>query len=266
MSIRSALAALTALLLLTCAGCGAPKAAEGNRDQAEAHVADYLRPPVVLTARAGANGVFDIEGVAQPGARVRMTQAGAGAIGAQADDEGHWSVTAPASPSVRLFDLTMIVGARNVGGEGYLMLAPDGQAALLRASSATQVMTPATRRPRILSVDFDREGGAMIGGVAPAGTGMNIRVDRRPAGDVTADAQGRFTAAIRDKLGSGSHLVDISGDAGGDQIVVNGSLAAPLGGSLFRAQRLDQAWRIDWMTPGGGLQSSVVVVRSETGA
>lgn len=263
MSIR---AALPVLLLLACAACGAPQTPDANRDRAQANAADYLRPPSVLTAEAGADGVFRIEGVAQPGARVQLIQADDSAIGVQADDQGHWSLTAPASPDVRLFVLTMTIGARTVGGEGYMMLAPDGRVALLRAASASQVLTPVTRRPKILSVDFDREGGAMIGGVSPAGSGMNIRVDHRPAGDVTADAQGRFTAAIRDKLGPGPHLIDISGDAGGDQIVVNGSPAPSLGASLFRAQRLDQAWRIDWMTPGGGLQSSIVVVRSETGA
>jgi hypothetical protein len=35
---------------------------------------------------------------------------------------------------------------------------------------------------------------------------------------------------------------------------------------LYRAQKLDRAWRIDWATPGGGVQSSIIVARAETGS
>jgi hypothetical protein len=254
------------LLLLTCAACGGPKASDPTRGQGEADVSAYLKPPSVLTAQAGVDGVFHIEGVAQPGAGVQLIQADNSALSARADAQGHWSLTVPAASTVRLFAETMSSGARTVVGEGFLMLAPDGRAAQLRAASASQVLAPVTRTPRILSVDFDRDGGAIIAGVAPAGTGMNIRVDRIASGDVTADAQGRFVAAIQQKLGPGPHLIDISGDAGEDQIVVNANRAVPLTAGPFRAERLDRAWRIDWMTPAGGVQSSIVVARAETGA
>lgn len=266
MSIRPVLAALAAPLLLTCTACGGPEAADPAKNQAQRDERDYLRPPSILTARIERDGAFAIEGVAQPGARVVLTGAEGGGAQAQADGEGHWSVRLPAAAAVRLFGITMTASGRTVEGEGFLMLAPDGRAAQLRAGSASRVLTAATRAPRILAVDFDRDGGAIIGGVAQAGSGMNIRVDRTAAGDVTADSEGRFVAAILRRLPAGSHLIDVSGDAGGDELVVRIEAAAPLGGAVFRAQRLDRAWRVDWRTPGGGVQSSVVVARTETGA
>jgi hypothetical protein len=258
---------LTALLLAACAACSASKGADPARGQGERDERGYLQPPAVLTAQAAPDGAFRIEGVAQPGSKVRLIQADNSVLATQTDSDGHWTLSVPAAPAVRLFVETMTSGARTVAGEGYLMLAPDGRAAQLRAGSASQVLAPASARPRILSVDFDRDGGAIIGGVAPAGSGMNIRVDRIATGDVTANVQGRFVAAIRQKLRPGSHLIDISGDAGGDQIVVNvDRVAPPPAGAPFQAQRLERAWRVDWVTPAGGLQSSIVVSRVETGA
>lgn len=256
---------LTSLLLLACVACG-PRASDPNRAQAQRDEREYLKPPSVLTAQAAPNGVFQLEGVAQPGARVRLIQADDSLLSAQADSEGRWSLAVPAAPAVRLFAETMTLGGRTVVSEGFLMLAPDGRAAQLRAGSASQVLAPVGAAPRILSVDFDRDGGAIIGGVAPAGSGMNIRVDRAATGEAVADAQGRFVAAIRQKLPPGPHLIDILGDAGGDQIVVGIDRAAPPAAGPFRAERLERAWRIDWITPAGGVQTSIVVARVETGA
>lgn len=254
------------LLLALCAACGGRPAGSGASGQAERDAREYLKPPSVLTAQIQAGGSFQVEGVAHPNALVRLIQSDDNVQAATADAEGHWSMTVRAAPAVRLFVLAMKVGARTVVSEGFLMLAPDGRAAQLRAGSASQVLTPVTRTPRILNVDFDRDGGAIIAGVAPAASGMNIRVDRAAAGDVTADSEGRFVAAIRRPLSPGRHLIDISGDAGGDQIVVAIDAAAPPADGPFRATRLDGAWRIDWLTPAGGVQSSVIVTRSETGA
>ncbi|MDQ0463852.1 hypothetical protein QO010_001623 [Caulobacter ginsengisoli] len=263
MSIRTI---LPALLLLACAGCGGPSATDPARDPARSNVAAYLKPAGVLTAQAGRDGAFRIEGVALPGSRVQLSPVGGGGVvSAVADAEGHWSLVAPPAAGVRLFLVQMTHGQRTVVGEGMLMLAPDGRSAELRPSSASKVLAPVTASPRIFSVDFDGGGGAVIGGVATAGSGMNIRVDHRASGNVTVDAQGRFVAAIG-RLSEGSHLIDVSGEAGQDQIVISASRAAPLAGGQFRATRLDRAWRIDWMTPAGGLQSSIVVARVETGA
>lgn len=252
------------LLLVLCAACGGRGA--GGGDPAERDAREYLKPPTILTARIQSGGSFQVEGVARPAALVRLIQSDDNVQAATADAQGHWSMTVPAASAVRLFVLAEKVDSRTVVSEGFLMLAPDGRAAQLRAGSASQVLAPVTRAPKILNVDFDRDGGAIIGGVAPAGSGMNIRVDRAAAGDVSADAEGRFVAAIRQPLSPGRHLIDISGDAGGDQIVVAIDTAAPPADGPFRATRLDGAWRIDWLTPAGGVQSSVIVARSETGA
>ena len=60
MSIRTI---LPAVLLLACAACGGQPASDPAHDPAKSNVAAYLKPADVLTARAGRDGAFHIEGV-----------------------------------------------------------------------------------------------------------------------------------------------------------------------------------------------------------
>lgn len=256
MSVRlSVLAGLLPLLVLGACGDGGGAARKAERAIASAE-AGYLAPPRLLAVRTGPAGVA-LSGAGVPGANVRLEAATGEVFTAQADGRGVWTVVVRPSGSVRLFALSMTVGARVSPSEGYLAVTPDGQAAQLRGGAGAVVLAPPSRRPVILAMDFDRGGAAMISGIGTIDAEIGLRVDRTAAGASSVDRQGRFTFALSQPLGSGPHEVELSGEGGEDVVIAEGQRAAPLD-RLFRAERAGRAWRIDWMTPGGGMQSTLL--------
>lgn len=260
MSVRlSVLAGLLPLLVLGACGDGGGAARKAERAVASAE-AGYLPPPRVQAVRTGRAGVA-LAGVSVAGARVRLEASTGEVASAEVDALGVWTVVVRPSPSTRLFALSMTVGKRSVRSEGYLAVTPEGRAAQLRAGAGAVVLSPPSRRPLILALDFDRGGAAMISGVGTPNAEIGLRVDRTAAGGSAVDHQGRFAFALSQPLGAGSHEVELSGEGGEDLVIADGARAAPLD-RLFRAERAGRAWRIDWMTPGGGLQSTLLFDRA----
>ncbi|MDO8297874.1 MAG: hypothetical protein Q7T19_15725 [Caulobacter sp.] len=245
---------LPLLLVVACGDGGRPVwKTEPSKPLA---VAGYLTPPRVLAVRAAQGGTA-LAGLAAPGARVRLGEPDGQLRYATADGSGLWTIVVPPSAGPRLFGLAMVVDGRTVQAEGYLALTPDGRAAQLRAGGGTLVLAPPSRRPRILALDFDRDGAAMISGVGTVGAEIGLRLDRAAAGGSAIDRQGRFSFALSRPMSSASHELEISGEGGEDVLVVATGRPDPLD-RPFRASRLAGAWRIDWMTPGGGAQTTLL--------
>jgi hypothetical protein len=131
--------------------------------------------------------------------------------------------------------------------------------ALLRAGSGAYRLADASRSPRILAVDVDRGGGAVVSGVAMPGAGLGVRVDRASRGNGKADDDGRFFLPLTEELSPGAHDIQVSGEGGEQQITIAISPAQPLKTGPVRADRTPMGWRIDWMTPGGGVQTTLVI-------
>jgi hypothetical protein len=143
-----------------------------------------------------------------------------------------------------------------VQAQGYLLVGPRGEAALLRAGAAAMRLD----RPagsRIATVDFDGEGGALLSGWAAAGTDVAIRLDGHAAGDARADDTGRFTYALP-RLSPGPHRVEATGVAFTDVVAFDTTPAAPLVGGPLHSQLTARGFRADWLTPGGGVQSTIL--------
>ncbi|MCF8505626.1 MAG: hypothetical protein K9G59_11975 [Caulobacter sp.] len=249
---------MAALLpLLTVAACddgGRPawKAETAKTDV----VAGYVKPPSVLAARSGRGGTA-LAGLATPGARVLLVAPDGGQTEARADDKGAWMIMAPPTATLRLYGLAMTVGERSVQAEGFLALTPDGRLAQLRPGAGALVLSPASRRPRILALDFDRDGAAMVSGVGTISAEVGLRLDRTAAGGSMIDRQGRFSFALSRPMSQAAHDLEISGEGGEDTVTVTTSQPTDPG-DLYRASRLAGAWRIDWRTPGGGVQSTLL--------
>ncbi|MBI5939912.1 MAG: hypothetical protein HY859_05740 [Caulobacterales bacterium] len=218
--------------------------------------AGYLQAPRVVTIRPVRGGLA-LAGTAAPGARIRLGTPTGELRYASASETGRWTIVIPPSGDLRLFGVSMTVGARTVQAEGYLAVTPGGRAAQLRAGAGALVLAPPSRRPLILALDFDRDGAAMVSGVGTVGAEIGLRLDRAAAGGATIDRQGRYRFALVRTMASAGHVLEISG-AGGEQVLtISAGRPAPLG-QPFRAERVQGAWRIDWMTPGGGVQSTVL--------
>lgn len=256
MSVRfSVMAGLLPLLLVAACGDGG-RPVWKTEPPKSATVAGYLTPPRVLAARAGRGGTA-LAGLAMPGARVRLGEPNGQLRYATTNADGLWTVVVPPSAGVRLFGVAMIVDGRPVQAEGYLAVTPDGRAAQLRAGGGTLVLAPPSRRPLILALDFDRDGAAMISGVGTVDAEIGLRLDRTAAGGSTIDRQGRFSFAMSRPMTAASHELELSGEGGEDVVAVATARPGPLD-RPFRASRLPGAWRIDWMTPGGGAQTTLL--------
>ena len=139
--------------------------------------------------------------------------------------------------------------------EGIVGGDPDPVALLRAGASALRLDRPSGSR--IASVDFDSEGGVLLSGWAAAGTDVAIRLDGRLAGDARTDEDGRFVYAWP-RLSRGPHRVEATGVAFTDEIAFDITPAAPLVGGPLHSQLTPQGFRADWLTPGGGVQSTIL--------
>ncbi len=243
--------------LLTACGPSAPVAPE-KADKPDSAEAGYVAPPVVEAARHDGDRVI-LSGQGAPGADVRLGSPTGEAVMSKTDLQGRWSLSVRAAPGARLFGLSTIKDGRTVQAEGYVMVAEGGEVAMLRAGAGARRLAAGSSSPRILAVDVDREGGAVVSGVAAPGAGLNIRVDRVTRGGGRTDDSGRFFISLNAAMTPGVHDIQVAGEGGENAVSVAVSPAQPLVYGPVRADRTAQGWRIDWLTPGGGIQTTLLI-------
>lgn len=251
-----------AAVLLAACGSGAPTPSKATADRSDSAEAGYLAPPTLEGTRLAANGVV-ISGHGAPDADLRLGSPTGEVMMGKVDSLGQWSVTAPNAPGVRLFGLSQTQNGRTVQAEGYVMVADSGEVALLRAGAGARRLAADSSSPRILTIDVDREGGAVVSGVANPGAGLNVRVDRVTRGGAMTNDEGRFNISLTDALAPGVHDIQVAGEGGETAVAVAISPAAPLVYGPVRADRTASGWRVDWMTPGGGIQTTYLIGGSQ---
>jgi hypothetical protein len=243
-----------ALLVAALGGCHGRSHAVQGVASTESE-AGYVAPPAATEAGRSARGV-SLRGEAPAGAVVRLATPAGAALTTRADPQGRWSLQLPPSRETRIFGLSAESGGRRVQAQGYLLVGPRGQAAVLRAG-ASAVRLDHASGSRITAVDFDAEGGALLSGWAAAGTDVLVRVDGKPAGEARADDAGRFTFPLP-RLGQGAHRIEATGVAFTDALSLDASPPAPLADGPLHSQATQQGLRADWLTPGGGVQSTIL--------
>jgi hypothetical protein len=257
--ILAARFALGGFALGLLAACSEKPSAAADSDTTQE--AGYLAPPRVETVRPGPGGVT-LSGIAAPGGQVRLATPAGQVQFAPADARGHWTVVLPASAQARIFGLSATTHGRSAQAEGYLLVTPSGQGALLRAgASAVRIDPPA--KPGLRAVDFDRGGGMEISaGVAP-GSVVTMLMDGRQIAQGRADSAGRYQVSLggQTPVKPGAHRIQVFGDGYAlmDQATVQVSAAAPLAEGPVRSQLTSAGLRVDWLTPGGGVQSTLLV-------
>jgi len=248
----------TAMVL---AGCGAREQAAITGARPPGPTASeraYQAPPAVAGAVPLAGGRVVLSGRAAAGARVRVATPAGELAYALAGLDGRWRLTLPAASSLRLFGVSMVAGGRAIQSEGYLAVTPDGDGAQLRAGSGAVVLGSGGGAPRLLAVDFDSQGVAVVSGTAAPGAAVTVRVDGLSRGQVTADPAGRFSLAIDEPLAAGDHRLEVSGLGRSAEAEVDIVAPRPFSGP-FAAVRAANGWRVDWTTPGGGRQTTLLL-------
>lgn len=247
--------------LAACGGDSGKRVAKAGVD-ARAENAGYLVPPSVNRVQLTSAGL-SLSGLGPPGGRVRLASPAGEALVANVDGKGRWMIGLGAISDPRIYGLSAVVAGRSAQAEGYVVVTPKGQAALLRAGAgARRIDDPG--RSGLRAIDFDRGGGVEVSATAPAGANVLLHFDGRLTAQGRADAAGHYDASLPGPGSStairpGSHQVQVSGDGFSDAVEFQVSPPAPLAQGPLRSQITEAGLRVDWMTPGGGVQSTILV-------
>jgi hypothetical protein len=251
--------AVTVLALVAACGQPADNATNTTNDAAAASPQEYQAAPEVLGASVAKGGAIELTGSASPGVAVRLASPGGAAQFATANARGRWRIALAAAPAPRLFGLSMSSGGPVVQAMGYIFVAPDGAVARLRAGGGTEALAPGAQGLEALALDYDNRRAAALSGLATPGAAVTLRVDGVERGQAVADKSGRFTLALNEPLDAGAHGFDLTSASGEAQFEVTVDAPATLAKGPFVAVRQDHAWRVDWRTPGGGAQTTLVL-------
>ncbi len=226
---------------------------------------DYQAPPNLTSAvRAPGSGVR-LVGRSAPGDRVRLASPAGEALYAVAGPDGVWTLLLPARAEPRLFGLSVNRAGRSVQAEGYVALTPQGVAAQLRSGAGARVLSDRTDQPVILAVDYDSKGGAVVSGRASPRATLDLWVDGARRARGAAGADGQFSLPLDEPLGFSPHDLDVADGPRTARANLDLSLARPILGGAYRAVATPAGWRLDWITPGGGLQTTVLLGRGAAG-
>jgi hypothetical protein len=257
---KPSLAVLLALLLL--AGCnGKPLATAAVEPAASEDPAD-LTPPMPDAVLATADGL-SLSGSAPAQARVRLATPQGEALTTVADARGRWTMALGPVPDVRIFGLSATAKGRQIQSEGYVLVTAGGQAAVLRAGAGARRIDAASR-PGLRAIDFDRGGGLEVSASAAPGATVILKLDGRQAAEGRTDSAGRYDASLpsagsQTRILPGAHQAQVFGDGFSDGVSFQVAAAAPLAQGPLRSQLTPAGLRVDWMTPGGGVQSTILV-------
>ena len=259
---RDLILALAACALATACGRAAPQpgpaaARAPSPAPAAAPLTGYLAPPELIQADRKGDGVL-LSGTATPGANLRLASPNGAVITIQADARGMWRLAAPVGRAPRLYSLSEQVDGRLVRATGYIVALPaPGPAAAMLHPAASATLTPDDPSHGLTAVDFDASGQAMASGRAAGGESIRLLLDGKEAGEDRADAAGMFSAALSQSLKPGAHVLVLAERPAYSETFTAARITQ-IATPPFASVRLQGAWRIDWPTPGGGVQSTVL--------
>jgi hypothetical protein len=208
----------------------------------------------------GSDGSFTLEGRAMPSSQVRLASPFGARLDTTADGKGEWRAPlGPVSEPV-LYGLSAALDGRRVQAEGYVAITPGGPTvALLRAGAGALVLDGGKPTLRLLAVDIDSGGGTVVSGRAAPNAPVRVMVDGAGAMQAAPSPDGRFSLTLPKALPPGPHLIQVTDPAGraADAAVSVGPIPPPPEGP-YQATSRNGGWRIDWMTPGMGLQTTLL--------
>lgn len=258
---RTTLTALSLSMAVVAAGCGPAGGEAGNTAGQSAPQGEqgYRPAPEVAGAVMGPEGRIEVEGTAPAAAVVRLASPAGAALFATADRLGAWRLIIPASGQPRLFGLSMSDKGRVAEAQGYLFVAPDGVLARLRAGGGSEALGARSAGLVALALDYDNRRAATLSGVGGSAEAESLRVDGVERGQATADAAGRFVLPLNEPLSPGQHDFDLAGAK--REVRFSASIDAPadLAQAPFASSQIPAGWRVDWITPGGGEQTTLVL-------
>lgn len=247
-------------LPLALAACG-PRPSDARAGAAAEADNGYRAPPQPDVVRLDTDGVV-LSGGGPRAAQVRLARPTGEAVLATADAAGRWTIPLGPSAQPRIFGLSASAGGRTTQAQGYLLVTPKGQAALLRAGAGA-LRIDAAPGPGLRTIDFDAGGGLEVTVSVPPGASVILRLDGRQVAEGRADQAGRYAAGLppagQPAVRPGAHQLQVYGDGFADAVAFVVSPPQPLAEGPLRSQFTPAGLRVDWMTPAGGVQSTILV-------
>jgi hypothetical protein len=246
------MAAMAALLT----ACGPKPDPNAPPPRSEAEKAGYLPSPQVLAVAVGADGAPVVRGRARPAGRIRATLPSGEAYGATADAQGLFELALPGGSSAVMVAISAEDEGRSTPAEGWVFAPPNDfrHAVVLRPGSTSRALVA---NPALIAVvDFDAGGGAGLSGRAPPNSEVRISVDGVAAAQVRAAPDGHYEARFSPT--TGPHRLHVAAGARAQDREIDFSAPAQVPAARYAAQRIGEAWRIDWRPPGGGAQTTFV--------
>ena len=264
MNARAVVLASAAALALTLAlaGCSRPGPFPARQAQAGADAPDpgYRAAPQVRAVARAADGTVSLSGRALPSSQVRMVSPAGARIEARADGQGAWTAPIGLVTEPALYRLAEEAGGQKVEAEGLVAVLPGAPTvALLRAGYGAEVQDAGAGPLKILAVDYDMAGGAVVSGRARASSPVRVLVDGRLAIPGAAGPDGRFSLTLPNPLPPGRHRLQALTPQGMAEVEVVVTPPAPPKDGPYRAQVETFGWRVDWITPGGGAQTTLLL-------
>lgn len=256
--IRASFGILALALTVANAACDRAPAAKAPSSAIGGGAAGYLSPPLV-TGGVWSPGGVTLTGTAAPGAQVGLTSPSGARVAADTDATGRWTATLAEEAAPAIYGLAMELEGRAIQSEGYLLLTPEGRVWQLRAGAGARLLAgPAIGG--LTALDFDAGGAVIVSGQVRPETPVAISVDGRPAMQARGGADGRLSVTLAQPLAPGPHVVALSSEANAAQQAAFTVADQPLAlAQPMRTERQDGRWRIDWLTPGGGVQTTLLM-------
>jgi len=264
--------ASAAALAMPLAACNRPAGFPARQAQAGAEASDpgYKAAPQLTAVTRAADGAVSLSGRALPSSAVRMVSPAGARVETRADGSGNW--TAPIGPvsEPALYRLAEETDGERVEAEGLVAVLPGvPTVALLRAGSGAEVIETSVKDPlRILALDYDVAGGAVVSGRARAAAPVRVLVDGQPAMEGAAGPGGRFSLSLPKPLPPGRHRIQAQmtpaqtaraqASPAMAEVEVTVTAPAPPKDAPYQAQVETFGWRVDWTTPAGGAQTTLL--------
>ena len=259
------LASAAVALTLSCGACnrsGPFPARQAQAGGGDAPDPAYRAAPRVNGVIKATDGSVILKGQALPSSQVRMVSLRGLDTGLiRADGSGVWTAQLGPVSEPALYSLTEEAGGQTVEAEGLIAVLPGAPTvALLRAGFGAQVVQVAGNIPlKILAVDYDVAGATVVSGRARASSPVRVRVDDQPQVEGAAGPDGRFSLTLPKPLPSGRHRLQAqTPQAQAEAEVLFTPPAAPRN-APYQAQAESFGWRVDWTTPGGGAQTTLLL-------
>lgn len=246
-------------LVLALAACSRPGARQAQAG-ADAPDPGYRAAPEVDGVRKAADGTVSLSGRALPSSQVRMVSPAGARFETRADGSGVWTTPLGPVSEPALYRLAQEAGGQRVEAEGLIAVLPGAPTvAVLRAGSGAEVAPAACAAAvKILAVDYDVAGGAVVSGCAKAAAPVRVLVDGQAAIEGAAGPDSRFSLPLPKPLPPGRHRIQaLTSQASAETEAAVTPPTQPKDGP-YEAQALDSGWRIDWITPGGGVQTTLL--------